>query len=529
MYIKRYNTSIKYYIITSALPYANNIIHIGHLAGVYIPSDLYVKFLIFLNKKVFFLSGSDEYGVSILLKSKINNLSPQFLVNKYYLLNKYIFKKFNIKFNSFIRTTSYIHKNYVKKCFNFFKKKKYIFKKKTLQFYDKINNQYLPDKYIIGICKYCKYKSYLDQCEKCGNFLDIKTIINPKSTINNNKLILKKTSNYFINIKKNYKFIKKWLKKNKYLWKNNTYKYAISLLKKKIKYRSITRNLKWGISIGKKKVLYVWFEALLGYITSLKNITKNYKYYWNNKFTKIIQFIGKDNIIFHIIIFPIILKYLKFKLPNNIISNEFLNFNNKKISSSKNHGIFCDYFIKKFPNKEDYLRFCLIYYSPENKDCNFYWKNFKDIINLKLNNIIGNYINRVLLFSKKNKYINIHFFYKKDNKINKYCLNILFKIKKYILEYKFKKSLYEYIKLSNFGNKHFNNNEIWKYKFKKKYIYNDIIIIYYIFQIMFLYLPNISIYILKILNIKQKKFKELKNNNFIKINLKKYNKIFNKI
>ncbi|XBT18496.1 MAG: class I tRNA ligase family protein [Candidatus Shikimatogenerans sp. Tder] len=195
IYIKKHNISIKYYIVTSALPYANSIIHIGHLAGVYIPSDLYVKFLIFLNKKVFFLSGSDEYGVSILLKSKEYKISPKILVNKYYLLNKYIFKKFNINFNSFIRTTSNKHIFFVKKCFNYFKKKKYIFKKKTLQFYDKKNNQYLPDRYIKGICKYCKNKSYLDQCDKCGNFLDINTLINPKSIINNNKLMLKKTSN----------------------------------------------------------------------------------------------------------------------------------------------------------------------------------------------------------------------------------------------------------------------------------------------------------------------------------------------
>ncbi|WXB47430.1 MAG: methionine--tRNA ligase [Candidatus Shikimatogenerans sp. Tmey] len=529
MYIKTYNTSIKYYIVTSALPYANNILHIGHLAGVYIPSDLYVKFLIFLNKKVFFLSGSDEYGVAILLKSQELNLSPNFLVNKYYLLNKYIFKIFNINFNSFIRTTSILHKNYVKKCFNFFKKKKYIFKKKTYQYYDEINNQYLPDRYIIGICNFCKKKSYLDQCEKCGNFLDINTLKYPKSIINNNKLILKKTNNWFINIKKNYKFIKIWLKKNKYLWKKNTYKYAISLLKNKIKYRSITRDLKWGIFIGKKKVLYVWFEALLGYITSLKNITKKYKYYWNNKSTKIIQFIGKDNIIFHIILLPIILKYLKFKLPNYIISNEFLNFNNKKISSSHNYGIFCNDFLNKFPNKEDYLRFYLIYNAPENKDYNFSWIHFKNIINLKLNNIIGNYINRVFLFyKKKKKYIKI--LYKKKNKINKFCLKILFKIKKYILSFKFKKALFKYIKLSSYGNKYFNKNKLWKKKyFKKKYINNNIIIIYYIFQIMFLFLPNISLKILKTLNIKQKKFKELKKNNIIKINLIKYNKIFDKI
>ncbi|XBT18205.1 MAG: class I tRNA ligase family protein [Candidatus Shikimatogenerans sp. Tser] len=185
----------KYYIVTSALPYANSVIHIGHLAGVYIPSDLYVKFLRFLNKKVFFLSGSDEYGVSILLKSKIDKLSPILVVNKYFFLNKNLFKKFNILYDSFIRTTSSIHKKKALKCFKYLKSKKYIFKKKTYQFYDKINKQYLPDRYIKGICKYCNYISYLDQCEKCGNFLDIKTLLKPKSTINNNLLILKKTYN----------------------------------------------------------------------------------------------------------------------------------------------------------------------------------------------------------------------------------------------------------------------------------------------------------------------------------------------
>ncbi|XBT18875.1 MAG: methionine--tRNA ligase [Candidatus Shikimatogenerans sp. AspAUS03] len=520
----------KLYIITAALPYANGPIHIGHLSGVYLPSDLYVKFLKFLSKKVIFISGSDEYGVNILIKSKLNKTSPKYIVNKYYKINRSIFKKFNINFDHFIRTTNKKHHLLAKYFFFKMKKEGDIIKKKTYQFFDPLNKEYLPDKYIEGVCKYCLNKSNLDICENCGKFLFIKDIKLPKSILNKNKLYIKSTINWCLKLKDNYNFLYLWLKSKKKKWKTITYKYAFSFLKSIIKYKSITRDLKWGIPIYKNKVLYVWFEALIAYLSVFcKDNIHDYKYYWNNKYNKIIQFIGKDNIIFHTIIFPIILKNLNLKLPNIIVSNEFLNYKNKKISTSKNYGIFCDSFLKNKNNNKDYLRFFLIYNMPENKDYNYITKNFVFIINKVLINIIGNLFNRVISLLKMKKKCKINFFVTSKNIIYIFCKNILKKIKKNILKFKFKNSLYKYINLAIYGNKYFTKKKIWKYYQNSNYLNNILIIIYFLIQLMFLYLPFNSKKILKNFNIKQKKYNSLKKIRKIKFHIKKYKKLFKKI
>ncbi|WOX79265.1 methionine--tRNA ligase [Candidatus Shikimatogenerans bostrichidophilus] len=542
------------YIITAAFPYTNGYIHIGHLSGVYIPSDIYYRNLILNNKKkVIFVSGSDEHGSSILIKSLKENKSIKSIINKYHNYNNKFLKKFNIKLNIYYRTTNKNHHILVKKIFKKLLIKKMLKKKKSYEYYDKYYKQFLSDRYVIGLCPYCNYKySYSDQCEKCGNIIKEGKLLNPISILSKNKPIFKKTINYFINIKKNKKLINNYLK---YLINNknnknnviNNIKYYLNNLKN----RSITRDLKWGVKLPinkyknkyNNKVIYVWFDALIGYLSSsieycVKNKIKWYKY-WKNKNTKLITFIGKDNLYFHSILLPIIYKNYNNNLiiPNHIQSNNYLNLEGKKISTSKNWTINLHEILNVFPNMQDSIRYSLIMDMPENKDTNFTFKKFKLYNNSILIGILGNFINRsiVLLKKKSNGIILTPFkIKKKDNKILNKISKYPIKIYKLIKNFKFRDSICKFINLSRIGNKYLSHKKPWCINNIKKFNY----IMYIVFKIIimitylsYIFLPNTNKKLLKILNLNIKEIKNIilnkKDINNHKINKNKI--IFNKI
>ncbi|WGH27123.1 MAG: methionine--tRNA ligase [Candidatus Shikimatogenerans bostrichidophilus] len=542
------------YIITSAFPYTNGNLHIGHLSGVFIPADIYYRYLKSFNKKVLFLSGSDENGSSIVIESIKKKKKIIDLVNKYHIYIKKYLKKFNILLSNYYRTSDKKHHLLVKKIFKKLYYNNLFILKQNKQYYDKYHNQFLADRYVIGICPFCKEKKvFSDQCNKCGNLIKDNKIIKPISILSNKKPIFKKTYNLFFLFKKEKKYIKKLIKnfKNKKFKKNiiNTMK---SFLKSNLIDKSITRDLKWGVDVPinnkifKDKKIYVWFEALIGYLSStidydIKNKTNWYKY-WKNKNTKLIMFIGKDNIFFHSILLPIILNRYnkKFILPSNIPANEFLKLEGKKISTSNNWAIWLHEYLKYFPKMQDILRFSLIMDMPENKDTNFTWKKFQIYNNSILIGIIGNYFNRVVVLI--NKYYNGRI----PNKNNKYLDNIdkiiLKKINKYtikifnfIKKFKFKLSLYYFIKLSKLGNKYLSYKEPWKIKNKKKIdniLFISSQIIGYISFLSYYFLPKTHKIFLKIISIKKCDFNILKKKKFIFKKNHKINKnkiIFRKI
>ncbi|WGH24999.1 MAG: methionine--tRNA ligase [Candidatus Shikimatogenerans bostrichidophilus] len=546
----------KRFIITAALPYTNGNLHIGHLSGVFLPADIYSRYLRSLKKKLIFISGSDEHGVSILIKSIKENKNPKFIINKYHKVIKKNLKQMNISLDNYFRTSNKLHHNFSIKIFNKLLNKNFFLKKETYQYYDKDYNLFLADRFVIGVCPYCKYKeAYSDFCEKCGIILKQKDLKNPKSILTNKKPIFKSTINYFLNFKKllnQIKFLKKKFKKLKF--SSKIIKYISNFIKSKINNRSITRDLNWGVKIPhyKKKVLYVWFEAILGYITSTINWAKRNKkkwyLYWKNKNSKLINFIGKDNIIFHSLFYPLIIKnYDKnYILPNYINVNEFLNFNGKKISTSKNRAIFINKFLKYLPDFVDTLRYTLIIDMPINKDTNFTWEKFKVYNNNYLIGILGNYINRVIVLL--NKYNNSKIPSKillnhNQKKILKYIYKYPKKIGKLILKFKFKLALLKFLNLARFGNKFLSKTSPWLMG-KNTIEFNNILfissqILGYICFLSNYFLPNFYKKMLKLLNLNTNNIYNIKNKiNFLpcnhKINkskliFKKINKSFYKI
>ncbi|WGH25733.1 MAG: methionine--tRNA ligase [Candidatus Shikimatogenerans bostrichidophilus] len=517
------------YIITAAFPYTNGYIHIGHLSGVYIPADIYARCLRGLNKDIIFISGSDEHGASIVIKAKKKNIKEKKIINKYHLYIKKNLKKFHISLDNYYRTSSKKHHELCKKIFKKLYLKNFFLEKSNYQYYDKIYKQFLADRFVIGTCPICKYKNcYSDQCEKCGNIINEVKLLKPKSILSNTKPILKKTINLFIPFKKYKNYFKKLL--NKFKKNKNIKKNVINQIKSFIKYglhdRSITRDLKWGIKIPikkyKNKVLYVWFDALIGYISCTKDLCKKKKkkwtLFWKKKNNKLINFIGKDNIIFHSILFPIIINNYnkKYIIPYNISSNEFLNLEGKKISTSKNWAIWIHNYFKYFPNMEDSLRYSLIMDMPENKDSNFTWKKFQLYNNSELIGILGNFFNRVVVLV--NKYYNG--IIPKNNKFNKIDIKTINKIFKYpeiisnlILKFKFRLSLFKFMELSRIGNKYLSIKQPWKCNDINNinntlYISSQIIGI--ISHLSYIFLPITSKKLLKIINMKKYNILKLK-------------------
>ena len=394
--------------VTAALPYANGGVHIGHLAGVYVPADIYVRYLRLKKQDVKFICGSDEHGVPITIRAAKEGCTPQDVVDRYNKIIKDSFEEFGISFDIFGRTTS---KTHAKTASDFFKKlyeDGKLIEKTSEQYYDEEAGQFLADRYIVGECPHChNEKAYGDQCEKCGSDLDPTELINPHSAINGSVPVLKETKNWFLPLNEYEDWLKEWILQGHKEWRPNVYGQCKSWLDMNLQPRAMTRDLNWGIPVpvegAEGKVLYVWFDAPIGYISNTKDLLPDsWEKWWKDPETRLIHFIGKDNIVFHCIVFPSMLKaHGGYILPENVPANEFLNLENDKISTSKNWAVWLHEYLKELPGKQDVLRYVLTANAPETKDNNFTWKDFQDRNNNELVAIYGNFVNRALQLTKK--------------------------------------------------------------------------------------------------------------------------------
>ena len=466
----------KRFTITAALPYANGPIHIGHLAGAYVPADIYSRYLKLKGNDVVFICGSDEHGAAIPIRAKKEGVSPQEIIDKYHFMIKDSFLEFGISFDNYSRTSSKIHHETASDFFKELNQKNIFVEKESEQLYDAKENQFLADRFIEGECPKCGYKeAYGDQCESCGSSLNATDLINPKSKLSGNKPVYKKTKHWFLPLNNFESFLKKWfLVDNEKTWKTNVFGQVKSWINEGLKPRAITRDLDWGIPVplegAEDKVLYVWFDAPIGYISATKewakSKNKDWEPYWKDSETELVHFIGKDNIVFHCIIFPSILKASeKFILPKNVPANEFLNLEGKKISTSKNWAIWLHEYLIDFPGMQDTLRYTLTSNAPENKDNDFTWKDFQAKNNNELVAIFGNFINRVVVLTHK--------YYEGNcpkmsliNEVDEKILNEIYsypkKIGDLIETYKFREAVNTLIDLARLGNKYLADEEPWK-------------------------------------------------------------------
>ncbi|MCF8274557.1 MAG: methionine--tRNA ligase [Flavobacteriaceae bacterium] len=466
----------KRYTITAALPYTNGPIHIGHLAGVYVPADIYSRYLRLTGNDVAFICGSDEHGVPITIKAKNEGVSPQDIVDKYHAIIKQSFEEFGISFDNYSRTSAKIHHETASEFFKTLYDKDAFIEETTEQLYDEKANQFLADRFVTGTCPKCGNKeAYGDQCEKCGTSLNATDLINPKSALTGNVPTLKQTKHWFLPLDKHEVFLREWiLEGHKNDWKPNVYGQVKSWIDDGLRPRAVTRDLDWGIPVpvqgAEGKVLYVWFDAPIGYISSTKEWAaregKNWELYWKDKDTKLVHFIGKDNIVFHCIIFPAMLKAEgSFILPENVPANEFLNLEGNKLSTSKNWAVWLPEYLLDFPNQQDVLRYTLTASAPEAKDNDFTWKDFQARNNNELVAIFGNFINRVVVLT--NKYYNG--IVPKPNEFSQVDIETLAEIKAFpkiisnsIERYRFREAQQELMNLARLGNKYLADEEPWK-------------------------------------------------------------------
>ena len=461
------------FTITSALPYTNGPIHIGHLAGAYLPADIYARYKRICENDVAFICGSDEHGVAISIKARQEGSSVKSIIDKYHNLIKDTFEEFGISFDNYSRTSNAIHHETSKQFFRKLDQDNCFEIKTTQQLYDENEKQFLADRFIEGECPKCGFeKAYGDQCENCGASLSPDDLINPKSKLSGSKPVLKETKHWYLPLGNYEDFLNKWiLEGKKGIWKPNVYGQVKSWIDQGLESRAISRDLDWGIPIprddAKGKVMYVWFDAPIGYISSTKEWakreSKNWEDYWKKSDTKLIHFIGKDNIVFHCIIFPSILEaHGEFILPENVPANEFLNLEGRKISTSNNWAIWLHEYLNDFKNMQDSLRYTLTVNSPESKDNDFTWKDFQSRNNNELVAILGNYINRVFILTEK--YFN--------NVVPKYeeiDSNQIIKIYDYVSlisssldRFKFRDAVNHLIDLARTGNKYLADKEPWK-------------------------------------------------------------------
>ena len=476
IFIKNYTLNKKRFTITAALPYANGPIHIGHLAGAYVPADIYSRYLKLKGHDVVFICGSDEHGAAIPIRAKKEGVSPQEIINKYHFMIKDSFLEFGISFDNYSRTSSKIHHETASEFFKELNQKNIFIEKESEQLYDAKENQFLADRFVEGECPKCGYKeAYGDQCESCGSSLNATDLINPISKLSGNKPVFKKTTHWFLPLDKFDSFLKKWfLIDNEKTWKTNVFGQVKSWINEGLKPRAITRDLDWGIPVpikgAENKVLYVWFDAPIGYISATKEWAKSknidWEPYWKDSKTELVHFIGKDNIVFHCIIFPSILKASeKFILPKNVPANEFLNLEGKKISTSKNWAIWLHEYLIDFPNMQDTLRYTLTSNAPENKDNDFTWKDFQAKNNNELVAIFGNFINRVVVLTHKYYEGNcpeLNSLNKIDEKVLDEIYNYPKKISDLIESFKFREAVNTLIDLARLGNKYLAEEEPWK-------------------------------------------------------------------
>jgi methionyl-tRNA synthetase len=401
--------NFKRYTVTAALPYANGPLHIGHIAGAYLPSDIYVRFLRLRGEDVAYVCGSDEHGVAITLGSKKEGLTPKAFVDKYHGIMKKAFEDFGISFDIYSRTSNEIHYKTAQEFFIKINDQNLFQVDTSDQYFDEQEGIFLADRYIVGTCPNCGHpNAYGDQCEKCGTSLSPKQLINPKSTVSGKTPVLRPTKHWYFPLDKFEGWLKEWLiEGHKDDWKTNVYGQCKSWIDQGLQPRSITRDLDWGIPVplpeGKGKVLYVWFDAPIGYISATKELKgKDWEKYWKDPETRLLHFIGKDNIVFHCIIFPSMLKAEgSFILPDNVPANEFLNLEGSKLSTSRNHAVWLHEYLEEFPGRRDELRFVLNSISPETKDSDFTWKDYQQKVNSEMVAILGNFVNRVMVLTWK--------------------------------------------------------------------------------------------------------------------------------
>jgi methionyl-tRNA synthetase len=399
----------KRYTVTAALPYANGPLHIGHIAGAYLPADTYVRFLRLRGEDVAFVCGSDEHGVAITIGAKKENLTPKAFVDKYHTIMKKAFQDFGISFDIYSRTSNEVHYKTAQDFFTKIHGQNILQEETSDQYYDEQEGIFLADRYIVGTCPNCgNANAYGDQCEKCGTSLSPKQLINPRSTVSGQSPVLRPTKHWYFPLDKFENWLKQWLiESHKDDWKINVYGQCKSWIDQGLQPRSITRDLDWGIPVplqdAKGKVLYVWFDAPIGYISATKELKPNdWEKYWKDPETRLIHFIGKDNIVFHCIIFPSMLKAAgDFILPDNVPANEFLNLEGEKLSTSRNHAVWLHEYLADFPGRRDELRYVLNSISPETKDSDFTWKDYQQKVNSELVAILGNFVNRVMVLTWK--------------------------------------------------------------------------------------------------------------------------------
>jgi len=464
------------YTVTSALPYANGPIHIGHLAGVYVPADIYVRYLRMKDKDVIFIGGSDEHGVPITIKARKEGVDPQQIVDRYHEQIKKSFEDFGISFDVYSRTSAPVHHETASEFFEKLYNDGKFIEKTNEQYFDEETQHFLADRYITGTCPHCKYdKAYGDQCENCGTSLSPLDLINPKSALSGNVPVLKETKHWYLPLDEYEGWLKEWIiEGHKDDWKTNVYGQVKSWIDHGLQPRAVTRDLDWGVHVpvegAEGKVLYVWFDAPIGYISATKEWSektgKDWKPYWKNENTKMLHFIGKDNIVFHCIIFPVMLKAEgSFIVPENVPANEFLNLENDKISTSRNWAVWLHEYLEEFPGKQDVLRYVLTANAPETKDNDFTWKDFQARNNNELLAIFGNFVNRTLVLTQKyfdGKVPKQGFLDEEAKKVIEEIATYPDKISSSIERYRFREALSELMNLARLGNKYLTDQEPWK-------------------------------------------------------------------
>jgi methionyl-tRNA synthetase len=461
----------KRHLITSALPYANGPIHIGHLAGVYVPSDIYTRYLRMRGEDVISICGSDEHGVPITLKARKEGITPQEVVDRYHELNKKAFADFGISFDIYSRTSNKIHYETASKFFRKLYDQGEFIEKTASQYYDEEAGCFLADRYITGTCPHCANENaYGDQCEKCGTSLSATDLINPRSTISGSAPVMRDTLHWYLPLDKYESWIRKWILEDHTEWKTNVYGQCKSWLDQGLQPRAVSRDLDWGVPVpvegAEGKVLYVWFDAPIGYISATRELTPDWEKYWKDPETRMIHFIGKDNIVFHCIIFPAMLKAEgSYILPDNVPANEFLNLENDKISTSRNWAVWLHEYLEDFPGKQDSLRYALCASAPETKDNDFTWKDFQARNNNELVAILGNFINRTLVLTAN--------YYKGvvptpgvmtdyDNDTVKSIMTCRENVETNLEAFRFRQALAEAMNLARLGNKYLADSEPWK-------------------------------------------------------------------